>query len=108
MGCVARERHAPAAPYLVSSKNNSDALADEESSCVRVHRAKDAPAESEAVLLDLYVPGSAFAEKSDATVEPVSHGFKTEIGISWRAGIGTARRTRMSFSRHHESALSDS
>lgn len=97
----------PAALYLVSIKNNSDAIADEESSCVRVHSSKDASAESEAVLLDVYVPRSAFAENSDGTVESVSHASEAEIWISGRASAGAARRTRLPLSRHHESAISD-
>jgi len=104
---VARERHASAAPYLVPLKNNSDAIADEESSCVRIHSSKNAPAEPEALLLDVYVPRSAFAQKSNGTVESVSYGSKAEIGISWSPSPGTSRRTRVPFSCNHESAVSD-
>ena len=104
---MARERHAPAAPYLVALKNNSDAIADDESSCVRIHRAKDAPAESEAVLLDVHFHGSAFAQASDGTVESVSHASKAKIGIPWSSSLGTSRGTRVPFSCHYEPAISD-
>ena len=70
------ERHAPAAPYLVSSKNNSDAIADEESVCVRIHRSEDASPKSEAVFLDVYVAKSAFADGSDPIVESISDASK--------------------------------
>jgi len=104
---VARERHAPAALYLVPLENNSDAIADEESSCIRIHRSKDASAESEALLLDVYFPGSPFLKKRDGTVESVSHHSKAEIGISGSSSLGTSRGTRVPFSCHYEPAISD-
>ena len=104
---MARERHAPAPPYLVSSKNNSDAIADEESRCLRIHSSKDASAKCETVLLDVYIPRSAFAEDSDGIVESVSDASKAEAAISRCACAGITRRTWLPFSRHHESAIPD-
>ena len=101
------ERHAPAAPYLVSLKNNSDAIVDEESVCVRIHSSEDASAKSEAVLLDVYVTRSAFADGSDAIVESISDASKAQVELSGCASVGTSRRTRLPFSRHHESAIPD-
>ena len=113
-GGIERERVAwrasatlPTRLYLVPLKNNSDAIADEESSRVRIHRSKNASAEPEALLLDIYVPRSAFAQKSNGTMESVSHGSKAKIGTSWSPSPGTSRGTRMPFSCHYEAAISD-
>jgi len=91
---------------LVPLKNNSDAIADEESSRVRIHRSKNASAEPEALLLDIYVPRSAFAQASDGTMESVSHASKAKIGIPWSSSLGTSRGTRVPFSCHYEPAIS--
>src|SRR6266566_3980146 len=80
---------------------------DEESVRLRIHSSEDASAESEAVFLDVYVARSAFADGSDAIVESISDASKAEVGISGRACAGTSRRTRVPFSRHHESAIPD-
>ena len=63
---------------------------DEEWVCLRIHSSKDASAKSEALLLDVHVPRSVFAEDSDGIVESVSDAFKAEAGISGCACAGTA------------------
>ena len=80
---------------------------DEESVCLRIHSSEDASAKPEAVFLDVYVARSAFADGSDAIVEPISDAFKAEAAISRCACAGIARRTWLPFPRHHESAIPD-
>src|SRR6266699_1606181 len=78
---------------------------DEESVCLRIHSSEDASAKSEALLLDVHVPRSAFADGSDGIVESVSDAFKAEAAFSRCACAGIARRTWLPFPRHHESTI---
>src|SRR5439155_15246929 len=75
---------------------------DEESVRLRIHSSEDGSGKSEAVFLDVYVARSAFADVRDGIVESISDAVKAEVGISRRPSAGTARRTRVPFSRHHE------
>ena len=102
---MARERHATRRALSCFTQEQFRRIADEESVCLRIHSSEDASAKSEGVLLDVYVPRSAFAEDSDAVVESISDAFEAEVAISGRACAGTSRRTRLPFPCTDKSTL---
>jgi hypothetical protein len=63
---------------------------DEEQVRLRIHRSEDASAECEAVLLDVHIPRSPFAENSDGILESIPDLTEKEIAIPRGARAGIA------------------